>query len=81
MAKESREKVLKHEKFHLFEAYASAIGIDKVPEIKGWDEHQTRLDKINADIAEEKRVAEERKLKEDAERNLKLQKEEEERKL
>jgi len=46
LAKESRDKVLKHEKFELiFKAYASAIGIDKVPEVKGWDEHQQRLEK------------------------------------
>jgi len=28
LAKESREKVLSHEKYHLFEPYAKAIGID-----------------------------------------------------
>jgi len=81
LAKESREKVLKHEKFHLFEAYASAIGIDKVPEVKGWDEHQERLDKLNAAADEEKRIAEERKQKEEEERRLRELKEEEERQL
>merc|ERR1712224_178428 len=74
LAKESGEKVLKHEKYHLFDAYASAIGIDKVPEVKGWDEHQKRQDKIEADLAEEKRLAEERKRKEEEERQLKEQK-------
>lgn len=65
MAKESRDQVLNHEKFHLFENYAKAIGIDKVQEVKGWAEHQERLDKIEAVIAEEKRLAEERRLKEE----------------
>lgn len=60
--------MLKHEKFHLFEAYASAIGIDKVPEVEGWAEHQVRLDKIEAAVAEEKRIAEEKKLKEQEEK-------------
>merc|ERR1712224_1075729 len=60
LAKESRDKVLNHEKWPLFQAYASAIGIDKVPEVPGWTEHQERLDKIEAALAEEKRIAEEK---------------------
>jgi len=38
-AKESREKVLKHEKFHIFKDYADAIGINNVPEIDTWKAH------------------------------------------
>jgi len=73
LAKESREKTMKHEKFHLFEKYAAAIGIDKVPEIKGWDEHQERQEKLEAAALEEKRLAEERKRKQEEERLLKEQ--------
>lgn len=73
LAKESREKTLKHEKFHLFEAYADAIGINKVPDVKGWAEHQEREDKRQAKLAEEKRLAEERKLKEEEEAKAKLE--------
>merc|ERR1712188_100384 len=68
LAKESREKVLNHEKWHLFKDYAAAIGIDKVPEIPEWKEHQERLDKLEAAAAEEKRLAEERRLKQEEER-------------
>merc|ERR1712100_899350 len=75
LAKESREKTMKHEKFHLFEKYAAAIGIDKVPEIKGWDEHQERQEKREAAANEEKRLAEERKRKQEEERLLKEQQE------
>jgi len=38
-AKESREKVLNHEKFHIFKDYADAIGINNVPEIDTWKAH------------------------------------------
>jgi len=72
---------MKHDKFKIFEQYASAIGIDKVPEIKISAEEQERLDKANAKLAEEKRIAEERRLKEEQDRLIRLQKEEEERKL
>ena len=87
LAKESREKVLKHEKFPIFEAYASAIGIDKVPEgIEAWKEHDERVAKreqIEAEkkLAEEKRLAEQRRIdeenriKEEAERKIKEEKE------
>jgi len=70
LAKESRDKVLKHDKWPIFEAYAKAIGIDKVPEIKGWEEHAERLAKIEAAQEEEKRIAEEKKRKEEEERKL-----------
>ena len=81
LAKESRDHVLKHEKYHLFEPYAKAIGIDKVPEIEGWKEHQERLDKIEAEIAEQKRIAEEKKKAEEEEKRLKAEKEAEERRI
>jgi len=75
LAKESRDRVLKHDKWPLFEAYASAIGIDKVPEIKGWAEHEERQAQREAAAAEERRLAEERKRKQEEERRLKEQKE------
>merc|ERR1711918_40327 len=74
LAKESRDHVLKHDKYHLFEPYAKAIGIDQVPEIEGWKEHQERLDKIEAELAEQKKIAEEKKRKEEEERRLKAKK-------
>jgi ubiquitin-protein ligase len=81
LAKESREKVLNHDKFKIFEQYASAIGIDKVPKIEISAEEQERLDKAAAKLVEEKRIAEELRLKEEQERLIRLQKEEEERKI
>jgi len=62
---------MKHDKWHLFEKYASAIGIDQESKIKGWDEHQERLDKLMAAELEKQRLAEERKRKEEEERILK----------
>jgi len=79
LAKESRDKVLNHEKWPLFQAYASAIGIDKVPEVPGWTEHQERLDKIEAALAEEKRIAEEKLAEEKRLAEERARKEEEER--
>jgi len=81
LAKESRDHVLKHDKYHLFEPYAKAIGIDQVPEIEGWKEHQERLDKIEAELAEQKKIAEEKKIKEEEARRLKAEKEAEERRI
>merc|ERR1712078_489329 len=81
LAKESRDHVLKHEKYHIFEPYAKAIGIDQVPEIEGWKEHQERLDKIEAELAGQKRIAEEKKQKEEEARRLKAEKEAEERRI
>ena len=75
LAKESREKVLNHEKFHIFKNYASAIGIDKVPEIKGWAEHQERMDAALEKVKEEKRLAEERRQKQEEERRIREEKE------
>ena len=81
LAKESRDKVLKHPKYKLFEAYASAIGIDKVPEIEGWKEHQERLDKLEEKLAEEKRQAEEKKRIEEEKKKIQAEKEAEERRI
>merc|ERR1711908_255029 len=81
LAKESRDHVLKHDKYKLFEPYAKAIGIDQVPEIEGWKEHQERLDKIQAELAEKKRIADEKKQKEEEERKLKAANEAEERRI
>ena len=81
LAKESRDKVLKHHKYHIFESYAKAIGIDQVPEIDGWKEHQERLDKIEAQLAEEKKIAEEKKRKEEEQKKIKAEKEAEERRM
>merc|ERR1711943_31227 len=68
MAKESRDWCLKHEKFALFKEYAGAIGIDKVPEIEGWEEHQKKQDEALRVIAERKAKEEaEKKAKEEAE--------------
>jgi len=53
LAKESREKVLKHPKWSIFEPYAEAIGINKVPEIPGWIEHGERQAKREEAAAEE----------------------------
>merc|ERR1712159_800412 len=61
LAKESREKVLKHPKWSIFEPYAAAIGIDKVPEIEGWAEHEERNAKRVAAEEKAKRAAEEAK--------------------
>ena len=58
LAKESREKVLNHDKYKLFEQYASVIGIDKIQEVEGWKEHQERLDQIEHKLKEEKKLAE-----------------------
>merc|ERR1712224_57611 len=73
LAKESRESVLNHEKFAIFKDYASAIGIDKVPEIKGWEEHEERHASRMKVVEEQKRIEAERKAKEEAERQLKEQ--------
>ena len=81
LAKESREKVLKHPKYSIFEPYAKAIGIDQVPEVEGWKEHQERLDKIEEQLAEEKRIAEEKKRKEEEQKRLQALKEAEERRI
>lgn len=59
LAKASREKVLKHEKFHIFEKYAEAIGINKVPEVPEWAEHTKKMEQIKAENDEAKKLREE----------------------
>jgi len=81
LAKESRNHVLKHDKYHLFEPYAKAIGIDTVPEIEGWKEHQERLDKIEAELAVQKKIADEKKIKEEEQKKIKEEKEAGERRI
>jgi len=60
-AKNSRESVLNHEKFHIFKDYADAIGINKAPEIDGWKEHEQKMSDIQVKLDEAKRIAEEKK--------------------
>merc|ERR1712017_15480 len=71
LAKESGDWCLKHEKFDLFKDHAAAIGIDKVPEIAGWEEHQKKQDELLKVVAE-------RKAKQEAEEAERKAKEEEE---
>lgn len=83
LAKESRDWCLKHEKFDLFKEYAAAIGIDKVPEIAGWEEHQKKQDELLKVVAERKAKEEAQKAEQariEAERKAKQEAEEAERK-
>merc|ERR1711907_690391 len=78
LAKKSREMVMKHEKWALFEKYASAIGIDQEPELESWKAHTKKFAELEAKLAEEKRIAEEKKkAEEEAARLAKIKAEEE----
>jgi len=78
LAKKSREMVMKHEKWALFEKYASAIGIDQEPELESWKAHSKKMADMEAKLAEEKRIAEEKKAaEEEAARLAKIKAEEE----
>jgi len=63
----SREEVVNHEKFHIFKAYADAIGINKVPEVEGWKTHSEKMLEFDTKEQEAKKIAEERKRKQEEE--------------
>jgi len=65
LAKKSREAVMKHAKWSLFEPYAKAIGIDQVPELDSWKAHEKKWAEYEAKLAEERRLAEEKKRAEE----------------
>lgn len=53
LAKKSREFVLAHPKYKaIFEKYGDAIGINQVPEIDGWKEHEQRMIIVEQNVAE-----------------------------
>merc|ERR1712100_339385 len=65
LAKKSREAVMKHAKWSLFEPYAKAIGIDQIPELDSWKAHEKKWAESEAKLAEERRLAEEKKRAEE----------------
>lgn len=74
-AMKSREHVMNHEKFFIFEKYAAAIGIDQPQEVAEWNAIRETLEKMEKEKIEKEEA--ERKAKEEAE--LKKLREEEER--
>lgn len=76
LAKESRQKVLDHPKWNIFEKYAAAMGIDKVPEVAGWPAHQERFDKLQTKVEEDKRIAELKKQRAIEEERKRVEQEE-----
>lgn len=61
LAIKSREQVMKHEKFSLFEPYAAAIGIDKEQEFPEWIPIKAKFAKIEAEKEAKRLAAEEKK--------------------
>merc|ERR1712048_1440440 len=73
-AKQSREKVLAHEKFHIFKDYADAMGINNVPEVEAWKAHEQKMADIQAKLDEQKRIQEEKRDKLKRKRDFKKRK-------
>lgn len=67
LAKKSREACLNHPKFKaVFEKYTKEMGIEQEPQVSElWKSHAEKMTKLEAEEEEIRRVAEERKRKQE----------------